>query len=71
MPPTGDINKLMAGAPTKARLCLHLLHRGVATVGGKMFILSAAHNEEDIDQTIKALSDSLVAMVEEGALTKG
>jgi len=71
MPPTGDINKLMAGAPTKARLCLHLLHRGVATLGGKMFILSAAHNEEDIDQTIKALSDSLVAMVEEGTLTKG
>ena len=71
MPPTKDVSKLTAGVPTKSRLCLHLLHRGVATLGGRMFILSTAHTEEDIDQTVKALSDSLIAMIEEGTLTKG
>ncbi|MCD6299666.1 MAG: aminotransferase class III-fold pyridoxal phosphate-dependent enzyme [Dehalococcoidales bacterium] len=71
MPPTKDVSKLVAGASTKSRLCLHLLHRGVATLGGRMFILSTAHTEEDIDQTVKALSDSLIAMIEEGTLTKG
>jgi len=70
MPPTKDIYKLMAEAPTKQRLCLHLLHRGVATMGGRMFILSATHTEEDIDQTVKALCDSLDAMIEEGTLNQ-
>jgi len=70
MPPTRDVRKLMAGAPTKARLCLHLLHRGVATMGGKMFILSVAHTKEDIDQTVAALGDSLNAMIAEGTLNQ-
>ncbi len=70
MPPTKDIYKLMAGTPTKERLCLHLLHRGVATMGGRMFILSATHTKEDIDQTVKALCDSLDAMIEEGTLNQ-
>ena len=68
MPPTRDIHKLTAGTLTKQRLCLHLLQRGVATMGGRMFILSAAHTEEDIDQTVKALCDSLDAMIEEGTI---
>ena len=70
MPPTRDVSKLMAEAPTKAQLCLHLLHRGVATMIGRFFILSSAHTKEDIDQTVKAFGDSLDAMVKEGTLTK-
>ena len=70
LPPTKDVDKLMAEIPTKQRLCLHLLHRGVATMGGRLFILSAAHTEEDIDQTVKALCDSLDAMIVEGALNQ-
>ncbi len=68
LPPTSDAGKLMAGYPIKQRLCLHLLHRGVATMGARIFILSAIHTKEDIDQTIKAFSDSLNAMVAEGTL---
>lgn len=70
LPPTKDVDKLMAGTPTKQCLCLHLLHRGVATMGAKNFILSAAHSEEDIDQTVMALSDSLDAMIREGSLNQ-
>ncbi len=70
LPPTKDVDKLMAGTPTKQRLCLHLLHRGVATMGGRNFILSAAHTEEDIDQTVKAFGDSLDAMITEGTLNQ-
>ena len=70
MPPTRDVDKLMARSPAKHRLCLHLLQRGVATMGGRMFILSAAHTEEDIDQTVKALCDSLDAMIAEGTLNQ-
>jgi len=70
MPPTKDITKIMdpARLPIRARLCLHLLPRGTATMNGEMFILSAAHTEEDIDQTIQAFSDSLDAMIAEGTL---
>ena len=72
MPPTKDINRLMdpARLPIRARLCLHLLQRGIATMNGEMFILSAAHSEEDIDQTIDAFGDSLDAMIAEGTLSK-
>jgi hypothetical protein len=37
-------------------------------MGGRFFIMSAAHTEEDIDQTVKALCDSLEAMIAEGTL---
>ena len=70
LPPTRDVRKLMAGASTKARLCLHLLHRGVSTMAGRFFILSVAHTEEDIDQTVKAFGHSLDAMLAEGTLNK-
>ncbi len=70
LPPTRDVGKLIAGYPTKQRLCLHLLHRGVATMGARTFILSAVHTEEDIDQTIKVLGDSLDAMTAEGSLNR-
>jgi len=70
LPPTKDIGKLTAGTSMKQRLCLHLLQRGVATMGGRMFILSAAHTEEDIDQTVKAFGDSLEAMIAESTLNQ-
>jgi glutamate-1-semialdehyde aminotransferase len=70
MPPTRDIKKIMAptAADMQIRLCLHLLQRGIATMDGELFILSAAHTKEDIDQTIEAFSDSLDAMIAEGTL---
>jgi len=70
MPPTRDVSKLVAGASTKVRLCLHLLHHGVSTMGARFFILSAAHTNEDIDQTVKAFADSLDAMIAEGTLNQ-
>lgn len=70
MPPTRDIKKITdtAMVPIQARLCLHLLQRGIATMTGGFFILSAAHTREDIDQTTDAFGDSLDAMIAEGTL---
>ena len=70
MPPTKDINKIINPAivPVRTRLELHLLQRGIATMGGRFFVLSAAHTKEDIDQTIDAFSNSLDAMIAEGVL---
>ncbi|MBA7615846.1 Glutamate-1-semialdehyde 2,1-aminomutase [subsurface metagenome] len=70
IPPTKDFKKIMNPAMTavKNELCLHLLQRGVATMGARLFILTMAHTKEDINQTIDALGDSLDAMVVEGNL---
>jgi glutamate-1-semialdehyde 2,1-aminomutase len=67
MPPTKSIKHIMNPlmVPIRTRLSLHLLHRGVATMGGRFFVLSAAHTKEDIDQTIDAFDDSLDAMISE------
>jgi len=72
IPPTRDIEKIMdpARLPVWARLCLHLLQRGIATMNGEFFMLSAAHTKEEIDQTIEAFSDSLDAMISEGTLSQ-
>ena len=37
-------------------------------MGAMLFIVSVAHTEEDIDQTVKALCDSLDAMIAEGSV---
>ncbi len=68
LPPTADKRKLLSGGSLKTRLCLHLLQRGIATMGARLFILSAAHTEQDIDRTVEALCDSLHAMIAEGSL---
>jgi glutamate-1-semialdehyde 2,1-aminomutase len=70
MPPTTDLAKLVnpAQAPVHGRLDLHLLQREVATMRGEAFILSAAHSREDVERTVSALEESLVAMREEGTL---
>lgn len=59
------------GVDSKAvelRLDLHLLQRGVASIRGQAFILSAAHSEPNLELTAEALRASLVAMREEGTL---
>ena len=71
MPPCRNVPEIdPASLAIRHRLCLHLLHRGVATLEGRLFICSMAHNDEDIDFTVKALADSLDAMVAEGTLEK-
>jgi len=72
MPPTKDLKQIMNPAMTeiKNELCLRLLQRGIATMGARMFIMSAAHTKEDIDRTVEAFGDSLNDMVTEGALQK-
>ena len=71
LPPTKDVKKIVdpATTPIKTLLGLHLLHRGVATMGGRVFIMSAVHSKKDIDQTIDALSASLDDMLAEGTFT--
>jgi glutamate-1-semialdehyde 2,1-aminomutase len=68
LPPTRDLAKMMGMSSQKLRLSHHLLHRGVSTLQGRLFILSSAHTEEDIDKTIAALEASLEAMISEGSL---
>jgi len=70
VPPTKDVDKIMGMVGTKGRLCYHLLHRGVSTLGARIFILSCMHTIEDIDKTVTALADSLEAMIEEGTLSQ-
>jgi len=72
LPPTKDIEKIMNPKmlPIQSRLCLHLLQRGIAAFDRGLFVLSAAHTREDIDQTVQALADSLDAMVAEDTLGK-
>ena len=72
IPPTRDVQKIMdpAMVAIKRRLCLHLLQRGIATMRGGFFILSAAHTREDIDRTVDAFGDSLDAMMAEEGIPK-
>ena len=70
LPPTKDVNKLINPklAPIQHRLSLHLLSRGVSNMAGILFVFSAAHTREDVDQTVSALGDSLNALKAEGLL---
>ena len=68
LPPTRDVGKLLGSGPAHARLCLHLLQRGISTMGARFFILSAAHPEEDVERTVEAFAGSLDAMIAEGSL---
>ena len=71
MPPCINVPELEPETlALRQRLCLHMLHRGVATLEGRLFVCTMAHTEEDIDLTVKALADSLDAMVTEGTLKK-
>ena len=58
----------VAYAAVARRLRLHLLQRGIAALRGGLYVFSAAHTAEDVDTTVSALEQSLVAMTEEGTL---
>jgi glutamate-1-semialdehyde aminotransferase len=64
------VAKIMGMSSQKLRLSHHLLHRGVSTLQGRLFVLSSAHTEADIDKTIAALEASLEAMISEGSLER-
>ena len=70
MPPTKAVSKLINPrvAPIQNQLSLHLLQRGISNMAGVLFVISAAHTKEDIDQTVEALGESLDAMIAEGVL---
>lgn len=70
LPPARDVARLMNKAllPLRHRLCLHLLQRGVATMEGRLFVMSAAHTEKDVNLTVQALADSLEAATAEVSL---
>jgi len=72
LPPTRDMQKIFQQAtiPLRNRLTLHLFQRGIETMNARIFVLSSAHTEDDIHQTVKALADSLDAMIAEGSLDK-
>ena len=69
-PPTRDVQKIMSKevAAVKSLLGLHLMHRGIATMGGRSFILSSVHTKQDIDQTMEAFASSIDDMLAEGVL---
>ena len=69
-PPTRDVEKIFSKEkmPVKTLFGLHLLHRGIATMDGRFFVLSAAHTKQDIDQTIEAFASSLEDLAAEGTL---
>lgn len=74
LPPTRDASRIISvsKSPMRKRLCLHLLQRGVAVgvSGSRFFVMSVAHTDEDIEETIKAFRDSIGAMLTEGSLGK-
>ena len=59
LPPTKDVQRLLGKGTAKEELCLRLLHGGVATMGGRFFVMSAAHSEGDVNQTIETLISAL------------
>ena len=67
-PPSRNAQNILGKLPEKERLCIHLLQRGVSTLGARYFVMSAVHTEEDIDKTVNALEASLTAMREEGTI---
>lgn len=67
-PPTRDSALMLAGAEEKHKLGMYLLHHGIHSQQGRMFILSTAHTREDIDRTIDALVQSIDEAMAEGAI---
>jgi glutamate-1-semialdehyde 2,1-aminomutase len=72
-PPTKSVKTIMGDKNTnaiKSLLGLHLLQRDIATMGGRFFVMSAAHSEADIDRTISGFAESLDDMIAEGVLSE-
>ena len=68
LPPTKDAQKLLGGGAAKTELCLRLLQSGVATMGGRFFVMSAVHSEADVDQTLNTFISALKEMAAEGTV---
>ena len=69
-PPTASVAHIMdpAQARIKSDLCLRLLQRGVATMGARMFIMSAVHDNEAIDRTMTVFGSCLEDMIADGVI---
>jgi glutamate-1-semialdehyde aminotransferase len=69
-PPTRDVQKIMSKemGNVKTLLGLHLLHRGIATMGARFFVLSSVHTKQDVDQTMEAFASSIDDMLAEDVL---
>jgi len=67
-PPTRDIKKMLAGGEEKHKLGLYLLHHGIHTQQGRMFILSVAHTKDDIERTVDALVKAIRDAVADDAI---
>jgi glutamate-1-semialdehyde aminotransferase len=66
--PTRDIKKMLAGSDEKHKLGLYLLHHGIHTHQGRVFILSMAHTKDDIEKTVDALVQAIRDAVADGAI---
>ena len=75
LPPVSDYSKIFSQEPQvredRTRLSLHLHQQGIATALGRMFIFSQAHDEDDVEQTVRALVASVETMQQEGSWTIG
>ena len=69
-PPTKDIKKMLTGSEEKHKLGVYLLHHGIHTHQGRLFILSIAHTKEDIDKTVEALVRAIGDAMVDGAIGK-
>jgi glutamate-1-semialdehyde 2,1-aminomutase len=70
-PPAGEVATIIGSkeiGAVKTLLGLHLLQRGIATMGGRFFVMSAAHSKEDVDMAMAVFADSLDSMMAEGVL---
>jgi len=70
-PPSADVKTIMGSKETgalKTLLGFHLLHRGIATMSGRFFVMSAAHSKQDVDMAMEAFAQSLDSMIAEGVL---
>lgn len=67
-PPTRDMKKMLAGDDERQRLGFYLLHHGVHTHQGRVFILSMAHTKHDVDRTVEALCRAIHDAMAEGAI---
>jgi len=70
-PPAKDVQTIIGGkdiSALKTLLGLHLLHRGIATMGGRFFVMSAAQSKEDVDRAMEVFAESLDSMIAEGVV---
>ena len=65
--PHNQIKQAVA-APTVSELKLGLQNRGIDIMGRDAFLVSATHNEQDVDLTLAAFESALAALRAEGTL---